>query len=442
MPRPCQQRRASAAANRKSKPSKPAGPPPIRHKAKQKAIHNARRGRGGQGGRGGGRGGARGGYSGGRFSQNNAGRASKNRQSDRNDLAQDFIPLSSGGNDFNALYRASRDDEMDGSLEEGELSSDSGTDSDNLDDEDMHDADDIAINVQATLPLTGRSRPARAQVMFTVMAAVDIFEAMRRSNYALSLPTGRTRYGLFQEDPSPDSGTYIFSAPAPASRRLSVNSATSEEAITAPGVRAPPKATAAQKASVRSEALTPQPETYNPARDYVFDWGPRSGKRFADIHADSTDRYLKTIGGQLYMYTDKHPGLKEAFEYFMPGKARLAPPAQPQGQSSQHQPKQMQSRPSQAGPSRSQPPPPAPRGARNLSSNGASSGPSRSPPSGPSSGPSPSDTWKFQKGMYQGMRLYEVPLSYIKSMENNPKVRESWPGFAEAVRDFREKLLV
>ena len=433
MPRPCQQRRASAAANRKSKPSKPPGPPPIRHKAKQKAIHNARRGRGGRGGRGGGRGG----YSGGRFSQNNAGRASQKQQGRGNNMEQDFIPLSSGGNDFSALYRASRDDDMDGLLEEGELGSDSGTDSDELDDEDMYDADDIAINVEAALPLTGGSRPVRAQVMFTVVAAVEIFETMRQSGYPLNVSTMHTRYGLFLEDTSPDSGAYTSFAPSPASRRLSVSSATSEETAAAPRATAPPKKTTAPKKRAVPEVPAAQPETHNPARDYVFNWGARSGKRFADIHADPTDHYLSTIGGQLYMYTDKHPGLKEAFEYYLPGKARLAPP------------EPVQRRPSQAGPSRSQPPPSAPRGPRNPSSNGQSNGqsngtsrgPSRGGPSGPSSGPSPSDTWRFQKGMYKGMRLHDVPENYIRSMEGNSKVRESWSGFMEAVRDFKEKNL-
>ncbi|CAA9959721.1 hypothetical protein PTMSG1_03130 [Pyrenophora teres f. maculata] len=457
MPRPCQQRRASAAANRKSKPSKPAGPPPIRHKAKQKAIHNARRGRGGRGGRGGGRGG----NGGGRFLQNNNGRASQNQQNRDNNMEEDFIPLSSGGNDFNALYRASRDDDMDGLPEYRELGSDSETDSDEIDDDDMRDADDIAINVQAGLPSTSFSRPGRAQVMFTVVEAVVMFETMRWSGYPLNLPTTRTRYGLFQEDTTPHSGTNISSAPSPASRRLSVSSATSAEAAAAPTARLPPPTIAASRARAVPEAPTPaaQPDTYNSGRDYVFNWGARSGKRFADILADPSDPYLRTIGGQLHIFAKKHPGLKEAFDYYMPGQARLAPPRQAQSQASQHQVQrqapQIQSRPSQAGSSRSQPPPSAPRGPRNPLSNGRSnglssgppqgatsgpsSGPPRGAPNGPSRGPSISDSWRFPRGIYKGKTLHDVPENYIKSMGGNPKIRQSWHGFAEAVQDYREK---
>ncbi|EDU48429.1 predicted protein [Pyrenophora tritici-repentis Pt-1C-BFP] len=377
-------------------------------------------------------------------------------------MEEDFIPLS-GGNDFNALYRASRDDDI--VLEDGELSSDSETDSDDIDEDDMHDADDIAINVQAGLPLISFSRPGKAQVMFTVAEAVVKFETMRRAGYPLNLPTTRTRYGLFQEDTTPHSGTNISSAPSPASRRLSVSSATSEEAAAAPTARVPPPTIAAPRARAVPEAPAPaaQPETYNPGRDYVFNWGINSGKRFADILANPSDPYLKTIGGQLYIFVDKHPGLKEAFEYykshFMPGQIRFTRPVQAQSQSSynqvQQQAPQTQTRPSQAGPSRSQPPPSAPRGPRNPSSNGhssgSSSGPPRGAPSGPSSGPSRgapngtssrssiSNTWRFPKGMHKGKTLHDVDEHYIKTMGGNPKIRQSWSGFAEALQDYREK---
>ncbi|RMZ71185.1 hypothetical protein GMOD_00005704 [Pyrenophora seminiperda CCB06] len=451
-----EQRRASAVANRKSKPSKPAGPPPIRHKAKQKAIHNARRGRGGRGGRGGGRGGS----DGGRFSQD---RARWDQQRGGNTMDQDFVPLSSGGNEFNALYRARRTEYTEYTDESSldmdwPFNTDSETD---FDDEDMYDSDDIAINVQATLPVTGRSsRPARAQVMFTVAAAVDIFETMRRSKYPLNVLPTRTRYDLFQVDTSPDSGAYISVAPSPASRRLSGSSATSEEAAAAP------KDAAASEASIAPEVRPTQAETYNPARetynsaretynsaqgaynpalaynrgrDYVFDWGVKKGQRFHDVYADKTHNYLDSIAGKLYTYKGKHPGLEEAFEYYMPGKARL----EPLGQKVLPQPLPFTPR----GPSN-----PSSNGRRlkvapsGPSSRGAPSGPSRGAASGPSSGPSSSssisDTWKFPKGMHKGSRLHEVPSGYIKAVQSNSQVQKTWPGFVEALRDFKGKGLM
>ncbi|CAI9636765.1 unnamed protein product [Alternaria burnsii] len=372
MSRPCQQRRSSAAANRKSRGSKPTGPPPIRHKARQKAIHNARHGRGG--GRGGARGRGRGGQAGsrgGRFAQKNG----------RNDSEQDFIPLSSGGNNFEALYRSSRrDDDFD-----LEVHGDS-SDSDELLDEDMYDAQDIAINVQAPPPTMSRGRQPRAQIMFTEAAAVAVYHHIYLRNFPLTTTTTRVRYLLYQEDTSADSSAYISFAPSPLSRRSSISSATSHGSINEP----------------------PTPE-YNPARDYVWTFGAHSGKRFADV----PDNYVKTIGGQLYKYIDKHAGLLEAFEYHRPGQARLKPPQadQPQIQPQRTQPQSSRPQP--------QPQP-------------------QSQPS-QSQAPSASDTWRFKKGIHQGKRLHDVPENYIRTLENNPLVRNAWPGFKQAIEDFNAK---
>ncbi|CAG5181406.1 uncharacterized protein ALTATR162_LOCUS9746 [Alternaria atra] len=381
MSRPCQQRRASAAANRKSKSSKPTGPPPIRHKARQKAIHNARHGRGG--GRGGARGGSRGAARGGR----GGGRGGRFAQkSGRNESEQDFIPLSSGGNNFEALYRSRRDDDFD--LE----ADDDSSDSDEIDD-DMYDAQDIEINVQAPPPTISRGRQPRAQVMFTEAAAVAVYRQIYLRDFPLSTTTTRVRYGLYQEDTSADSSAYISFAPSPVSRRSSVSSATSDDSMDGP--------------------TTPE---YNPARDYVFTFGVHIGKRFT--HVD--DNYLKTIGGQLYKYIDKHVGLLEAFEYHRPGQARLKPA---QAERPQTQPQRTQAQPSQP-----RPQPPQPR-----------QPPTQNPQPSQSHTPSASDTWRFKKGIHEGKRLHDVPENYIRTLENNPLVRNAWPGFKQAVQDFNAK---
>ncbi|KAI4954226.1 hypothetical protein J4E91_001936 [Alternaria rosae] len=378
MSRPCQQRRASAAANRKSKSSKPTGPPPIRHKARQKAIHNARRSeRGGaRGGRGGGRSGAgrggRGGGRGGRFAQKNG----------RNESGQDFIPLSSGGNNFEALYRSTRNDDFD--LDMDGDSSDSDEFGDDLIDDDMYEAGDIEINVQAPLPTTSRGRQPRAQIMFTEAAAVAIYRHLYLRNYPLSTTTTRVRYGLYQEDTSADSAAYISLAPSTASRRssvISISSDTSEESTDGP--------------------TTPE---YNTARDYVFTFGVHMGKRFTDVN----ENYIKTIGGQLYKYMDKHAGLLEAFEYHRPGQARLRP---------------AQTEPQETHAQLSQPRQPPPRNAQASRSNA----------------PSASDTWRFTKGIHLGKRLHDVPENYLRTLEGNPLVRDAWPGFKQALQDFNAK---
>ncbi|KAG9191082.1 hypothetical protein G6011_09170 [Alternaria panax] len=370
MSRPCQQRRSSAAANRKSKGSKPTGPPPIRHKARQKAIHNARNGRGGAhgaargGGRSAGRGG-RGGGRGGRFAQKNA----------RNDSEQDFIPLSAGGNNFEALYRSSRrDDDFD-----LEVDGDS-SDSDEFLDEDMCDAEDIAINVQALPPTFSRGRQPRAQVMFTEAAAVAVYTQIYLRNFPLRTTTMRVRYLPYQEDASADSSAYISFAPSPVSRRSSVSSVTSNDSA--------------------DEPTTPE---HDPARDYVWTFGAHSGKRFTDV----PDNYVKTIGGQLYKYVDKHVGLLEAFEYHRPGQARLKPPQTEQPQIQPQRAQAQSSRPRQQ--------------------------------SSQSQAPSASDTWRFKKGIHEGKRLHDVPENYIRTLENNPLVRNAWPGFKQAVEDFNAK---
>jgi hypothetical protein len=257
----------------------------------------------------------------------------------------------------------------------------------------MYDAEDIEINVQAPPPMASRGRQPRAQVMFTEAAAVAVYRQIYLRDFPLSTTATRVRYGLYQEDVSADSSAYISFAPSPASRRSSVSSATSDDSM--------------------HEPTTP---THNLARDYVFTFGVNIGKRFTDVD----DNYLKTIGGQLYKYMDKHVGLLQAFEYHRPGQARIQPP---HAERSQTQPQ-----PTRAQPSQPRPQPPQPRQLPTQNSQ---------PPQ--SQAPSASDTWRFKKGIHQGKRLQDVPENYIRTVENNPLVRNAWPGFKQAVQDFNAK---
>lgn len=103
-------------------------------------------------------------------------------------------------------------------------------------------------------------------------------------------------------------------------------------------------------------------EAQNAARDYVFDWGVHSGKRFTEV----SDQYLRTIGGQMYKYAKKHPGLLEAFEYHMPGRARLSPkyhkgrPKSPSGETKAQKPTPQAQKPTQQAQKPTQQAPPQP----------------------------------------------------------------------------------
>ncbi|KAF1936585.1 hypothetical protein EJ02DRAFT_333639 [Clathrospora elynae] len=377
MSRPCQKRRATAAANRASKP-KPAGPPPIRHKARQKAIHNARRG-GGRGGR----------------SQNSGGRPSRNQQSG-DDTQQDFISFASSGNNFHALHRGSRQDpieldDTDDAREDGELTA-SASDSDDFDDADLHDADDMMINVQMEQPAVRRARVVRAEVMYTIPEAIAVYRRLLVARFPLSTGS-RTRYRLYQVDTSPDSGASTSRAPSALSRAFRPSSATSEEPMATREAHRPAPA-----------ARNPEPEAYNPARDYVFNWGAHSGQRFDAV----PENYLRTIGGQLYKYMHKRAGLLEAFEYHRPGQARTADPGYSQA------PPLPPSAPSQA--------PLGPRGHMRSSARSAS------------------ETYNFHKGQHAGKRLHEVPESYIRTLEGQSSIVNSWPGFKRALQDFNAKM--
>ncbi|KAJ4362447.1 hypothetical protein N0V83_010540 [Neocucurbitaria cava] len=371
MPRPCQKRRASAVANRKPKP---AGPPPIRHKARQKAIHNARRGRGR--GRG----------------NLNGGRPSRNRQGE-NDTEQDFISFASSGNNFHVLHRAGSKhnpvalDDMGGSeLEEGQLVADDGSDSDGTDDLDMYDAGDMMINVDIDQSLPCRRKAHQAEVMFTLPHAISIYREMWASGFPL-LTTRIERYGVQDADTSPESVSDISLGQSTTSREPSKSSATSE---------------ASDDTSVAHGA----------ARDYVFDFGKYSGLCFTDV----PENYLRAIGGQLDVYETKHPGLREAFEYYRPGQSRTAP-----NQSSRRLPQPQTDPKLLPQPAQSRQAPPRKQKAPRPNTQ------------------SPSEAYVFAKGSHKGERLHEVPENYLRTLEGMKGVVHKWPGLKAALHDFNEK---
>jgi hypothetical protein len=409
MPRPCQRRRESAAAQRKSKPNnpKPSGPPPIRHKAKQKAIHNARQAARGGGARGRGRGGGRG------------GRASRNQGSGNAvESNQDFISFASNGNNYHVLNRAgSRNDPIeldeDDSLDDGEITDSDSQDDDSghSEDSEMEDANAMTINVEVNQG--PRGRPQRATVMFPMMQALSIYRGLCQIGFPLVRSTSG-RFGLetsesmlFVEDLQPtaalglaqdsrvaaisetvvarkpaasSSSSYVFPASASTSRQPSTSTATS--------IAAAPKA----------------PAAYNPARDYIFDWGAHSGNHFSEV----PENYLRTIAGNPGLL-DKHPGIKEALDYHRPGMRRTAP--------TERQLARAAGEPVQA----------ASRG-RNQGSRG-----------GAKAAKKPWTTFTFPSGAHANKKLNEVPENYLRTIEGMAHVVNKWVGLKDALLDYNAK---
>jgi hypothetical protein len=408
MPRPCQRRRESAAAQRKSKPNpKPAHPPPIRHKAKQKAIHNARRGRGSS--RSNGRGGGRG------------GQPSRNQRSGQGDERnQDYISLS-GANNFNVLHGAgSRHDPIaldgDDSLEDGELS-DSGSDEDDSDDSDMHNGGALTINIDV-----GRGRPPRAVVMFTMAEAIARYKGMLQAGFPLE-KVARQRYGAqglepvpgmrgvapvpdvgpVQQAPSVGLSQYtrvafkkdaiVGSAPTAAHTPSSASSYVSPASTSMS--RQPSASTATSRAS------TARPSAQNAARDYVFNWGAHQGVPFLDV----PEQYLRTIGGNASLL-EKHPGVKEAFDYYRPGLRRTAPTA-----------RQLASQEGAPVPAASRGRVQGTRGKAKVSWT----------------------TYTFPTGAHAKKKLNEVPENYLRTIEGMAHVVNKWVGLREAILDYNAK---
>jgi len=290
---------------------------------------------------------------------------------------------------------------LDGDSDDSELHSDDFDDEDmdmDIADLDIYDAEDMMINVEVRM-----SNLPRAEVMFTVPRAVAIYKDMLHARFPLPIMTA-VRYGIPSEGASPDSASTASFAPSLTSGQPSVSSATSyaSPAEMLPG---------------------------GTGRDYVFDFGKYSGKRFLDV----PEAYLRTIGGQLHVYDVKHAGLREAFDYYRPGQARSVAPApvprrhklksQPQPQPQQQPQVDPQTQP------RTQPQVQPHTQARPL----LPVAPKRKSAKGLS------ETWTFQKGVHKGKRLADVPENYIRTLEGVPTILTSWQGFKAALEDFNKK---
>ncbi|OAL05453.1 hypothetical protein IQ06DRAFT_68900 [Phaeosphaeriaceae sp. SRC1lsM3a] len=403
MPRPCQRRRESAAAQRKSKPSnpKPSGPPPIRHKARQKAIHNARRGRGNS--RGNGRGGGHG------------GQPSRNQRSDNGFVGnEDFISFGSGGNNFQVLNRAGsrgnpialdEDDILeDGELMDSDFDSNSDSDVDDSDDADFHNAGALTINVEVDQGRRGKAQ--RPVVMFPMVRALAIYKSLSGSGFPL-LHTTRARYGMPEVDAEPEVETVqiVDLMPkvildVPQYSRVSFKSDTVVGAETA----SPNSSYISPSSSAMSRqqsASTATSGVSNAARDYVFDWGAHAGKRFDEV----PENYLRTIAGTPFVL-DKHPGVKEAFDFHRPNMRRKVPTERQQ-----------------------------------ATQNGAPvQAPSRGRHQGTRGKASKSwTTYTFPTGAHANKKLNEVPENYLKTIEGMAHVINKWAGLKEALLDYNAR---
>ncbi|KAH7067437.1 hypothetical protein BKA63DRAFT_117963 [Paraphoma chrysanthemicola] len=405
MGRPCQRRRESAAAQRKSKPNpKPSGPPPIRHKARQKAIHNARhdRGRGGRGGRG--------------------GRPSRNQRSGNElEANADFISFASTGNNFNVLNSAgSRQHPIaldeDDSLEDGQIT-DEGSDGDSGSDSDMEDAGALTINVQ--VQQGNRGRAGRATAMYSLSEAMVVYRELHAAGFPLTKTMTARRYGREEEKISrrieasqpvvvqtpteaalPQYSRVSFQADAVIETRViephRSNQSSHTSVKSAPTSRQPSTSTATSRAS------TSRPQGQDTARDYIFDWGAHTGKPFKD----APENYLRTIAGNPLLL-DKHPGIKEAFDFHRPGMRRTGP-TQRQQAASKHLPVQAPTRQTRQ------------QGSR---------------------GP-PKVSWtnfKLPSGAHVGKKLHEVPENYLRTIEGMDHVMNKWVGLKDALHDYNTR---
>ncbi|KAH7384211.1 hypothetical protein DE146DRAFT_218001 [Phaeosphaeria sp. MPI-PUGE-AT-0046c] len=410
MPRPCQRRRESAAAQRKSKPNnpKPSGPPPIRHKARQKAIHNARRGRGNS--RGNGRGGGRG------------GQPSRNQRSDNGFEGNgDFISLYSGpgGSSFHVLNRGGsrsnpialdEDDILeDGELMDSDLDSNSDSDMDDSEDADSRNAGALTINVEVGQGARGRIQ--RPVVMFPMMQALAIYKTLSSVGFPL-LKTDRARYGMPEVDIVPEGkavqainmmpkvilGLPQYSRVAFKSNTIIGDLHTTSENHSTNSSHVSPSSAAMSR---QQSASTATSGASNAARDYVFNWGAHAGKRFDEV----PENYLRTIAGTPFVL-DKHPGVKEAFDFHRPNMRRKVPTERQQA-------------------TRDGAPVQAPSRGRHQGTRGK---PSKS-----------WTTYTFPTGAHANKKLNEVPENYLKTIEGMAHVIDKWAGLKEALLDYNAR---
>lgn len=397
MPRPCQKRRARVAAQ-KGTNVKPVQPPPL-PKTKPPARGTSQRGRGrgrGRGGRGG----------------NFGGRPTRGQSSQMGGAEEfrSFVEAQRSGNQFGALNNNARAgggrsrfvlDDSDSGLEEGELTDDGSDMDDSMSDLDTDDSEgDMMINLGEVRPQKGR--PVRAQVMFTALEAASVYNNMHQAGFPLSARR-MTRF---------DASGELVEVEIQAVYTNGHNMTQNSHVHFTRGSGVPMQTRSAGDHSTRSstyvsdfprgqQAAANKPQKAPPPRlpehdfvkDYVFDWGRYKNSHISDV----PDSYLRTIGGQSFVFDGRHPGLKEAFDHHRPKLRQATVDVQP---------------PAQA-------PVQAPRRTRSSGSS--------------------SEKFRFPKGAAKGKRLDEVDENYLKTLEGMPTIVHSWPGLKDALADFNEK---
>ncbi|KAF3032712.1 hypothetical protein E8E12_001881 [Didymella heteroderae] len=416
MPRPCQKRRARVAAQ-KGAITKPTAPPKPKSTtpARGKPGRGRGRGRGGRGGNVGGR------PSRGQNSQDGQGdmRPYFSRGNNTQDGAEEFrsfVEAHRSGNQFGALNNKTRagggsefnpitfDDSDDGSdLEEGELSDDGSDMDDTMSEIDTDgSADDMMINLGEVR--TQRGRPQKAEVMFTALEAVTIYHGMHQAGFPLAVrKKGRfdargevTAIEINAVYTNNYNGAQNAHIALPPYAKESVPSRNAGDHSTRSSTYVsdfPRGQQPAANSPLNARPARPRLPDHDFVKDYVFDWGKYKGSHISDV----PESYLRTIGGQSFVFDGRHPGLKEAFDYNRSQVRHAATNGHPAAQE----------------------PVQAPRRVRG--------------------GASPYQKFRLPKGAHSGKRLDEVGENYVRTLEGMPTVVNSWPGLREALADFNEK---
>ena len=418
MPRPCQKRRARVAAQ-KGAITKPTAPQKPKSAAPARGKPGRGRGRGrGRGGRGGNVGGR---STRGQSSQSGPGdiRSFLSRGQNTQDGAEEFrsfVEAQRSGNQFGALNNNTRagggsavdpilfdDSDDDSDLEEGELTDDGSDMGDTISELDTGEsADEMMINLGEVR--TQQGRPQAPVVMFTAEEAVTIYQSMHQAGFPLAARM-KGRFdargevmaveinAVYTNSYSWAQNTHVALSPhAKAnvpSRDAGDNSTRSSTYVSDfPRGRQP-----AANNSSNARPARPRLPDHDFVKDYVFDWGRYKGSHISDV----PESYLRTIGGQSFVFDGRHPGLKEAFDYNRSQMRQVATNGYPAAQD----------------------PVQAPRRSRG--------------------GPSPYQKFRLPKGAHAGKKLDQVGENYIRTLEGMPTVVNSWPGLREALADFNEK---
>jgi hypothetical protein len=326
-----------------------------------------------------------------------------------------FVEAQRSGNQFGALNNKARAgsgrpldpfvlDDSDSDLEEGELTDDGSDMDDSMSDLDTDDSEgDMMINLGEVRPQKGR--PIRAQVMFTALEAASVYNNMHQAGFPLSARRmGRFDargelveveiQAVYTNGQNMSQSSHMHSTKGsnvPMQTRSAGDHSTRSSAYVSDFPRG--QQAAADKAQKAQAPAPPRLPEHDFVRDYVFDWGRYKNSHISDV----PESYLRTIGGQSFVFDGRHPGLKEAFDHHRPELRRAAVDVQP---------------PAQA-------PVQAPRRTRSSVSS--------------------FEKFRFPKGAAKGKRLDEVDENYLKTLEGMPTIVHSWPGLKEALADFNEK---